>query len=66
MLLTIGDAARGAGLPWQLLRQGADHEVWGLDGLRVVIPRHRELNERTAIGILRRLEDKLGTGWWRT
>jgi len=66
LLRTIGAAARDAGLPWQMLRQGSDHEVWELDGLRVVIPRHREINERTAGKILRLLEDKLGQGWWRT
>lgn len=66
LLRTIGEAARGAGLRWQLLRQGSDHEVWELDGLRVMVPRHREVNEQTAGKILRLLEDKFGAGWWRT
>jgi hypothetical protein len=66
LLRIIGAAARDAGLRWQLVRQGSNHEVWRVDGLHFVIPRHREVNERTAREIMRLLEDKLGRGWWRT
>ena len=31
---------------------GGSHEIWTLGGQRLVIPRHREINERTAEGIL--------------
>ncbi len=50
---------------WRLLRQGAGHEVFILDGQNVLIPRHRELNEITALAILKQCEAKLGTRWWR-
>ena len=53
-------------MDWRMLRQGASHEVWDLDGLRVTIPRHREVNEVTAGKILRLLEELLGPGWLRT
>jgi len=65
MLRLIGGAARSAGLEWLLVREGAGHEVWELDGIRVMVPRHREINERTALAILRVLEDRLGDRWWR-
>jgi mRNA interferase HicA len=39
---------------WRLLRSGGRHDVW-TDGLREeAIPRHREVNERLALTILRR------------
>jgi mRNA interferase HicA len=36
----------------ELVRQGANHELWSLGGQRLTIPRHREINERTARGII--------------
>jgi mRNA interferase HicA len=54
-----------AGLRWMLVRQGGDHEVWDLDGIRVLVPRHREVNERTALRIRELLEDRLGDRWWQ-
>lgn len=41
------------------------HDVWECGGLRVSIPRHREINELTSLGIMRALEQKLGEDWWR-
>ena len=35
-----------------LVRQGRNHEIWNLGRGRLVIPRHREINERTAEGVL--------------
>ncbi len=32
--------------------EGGNHEIWRLGSERLVIPRHRETNERTAAGIL--------------
>ena len=37
----------------RLLRQGK-HEVWLLGTERIVIPRHSEIDEHTAMAILRR------------
>jgi hypothetical protein len=65
LIRSIASTARATGLRWTLVRQGSGHEVWDIDGLRVIIPRHRELNERTAGQIMRLLEDKLGPDWWR-
>ena len=61
----IRKAAKAADLSWELLREDGDHEIWALDGTQVSIPRHTELNEFTAQGILRTFDGKLGKGWWR-
>jgi hypothetical protein len=34
-------------------------------GTLVTVPRHREINELTALAIERLLEAELGEGWWR-
>ena len=58
-------AARRRGIAWTLVRQGADHEIWQCGSTRVVIPRHREINEGTAFDVQRRLETELGKEWWQ-
>jgi hypothetical protein len=50
---------------WDLLRSAGGHDIWSLDGIRIPIPRHNEINEYTAQGILKATESKLGEGWWR-
>jgi len=61
----VADAAHAAGRTWVLVRQGSAHELWRLDDRRITIPRHREINEVTALAIMRALEAELGEGWWR-
>ena len=39
------------------VREGGNHEICTLAGERLVIPRHREVNERTAEGIIRKAEE---------
>ena len=65
LLRTIQRAANEAGLPWELERQGASHEIWRLAHVRVVVPRHREISGLTARRILKGLEPMLGKDWWR-
>ena len=52
-------------MAWVLVRQGADHEIWQCGSTRVVIPRHREINEGPAVDVQRRLETELGEEWWQ-
>jgi len=61
----VGDAAKRRGLIWELARNGANHDVYSLDGLVIPIPRHRELGEQLAVGLLKECEPKLGRRWWR-
>lgn len=46
--------ALSAGRGFAFLREGANHEIWMLGDERLVIPRHREINEHTARAILKR------------
>ena len=61
----IANRAQTVGVKWEFEAEGASHEKWRCGRVRVVIPRHREINERTAEGICRGLESELGEGWWR-
>ena len=65
LIRRVGEAARAADRSWVLIREGAEHEVWGLNAKLVTIPRHREINEVTARAIFEALESELGEGWWR-
>ncbi len=49
--------AASADLALDLVREGANHEIWRIGNERIVIPRHREVNEYTAEGILRRARE---------
>lgn len=49
--------AASADLALDLVRQGSNHEIWRIGGERIVIPRHREVNEHTAEGILRKARE---------
>jgi mRNA interferase HicA len=66
LLRRVARMARSRGVAWRLDRQGANHEVWRCGSVEVTVPRHREINEITAIGILTSLEEALGKGWWRS
>lgn len=65
VLRRISSEAKQQGLDWRLARQGANHEVWSLDGLVIPVARHREFGNRAAEMIWRECEIKLGEGWWR-
>lgn len=61
--MSIG--AREAGVAWEFVREGTGHEIWSLGGRLLPIPRHREINEETALAVLRQLDPRLGKRWWR-
>ncbi len=42
-------------LKFNLIRSGGKHDVWYKDGIgNVIVPRHREINELTAVAILKK------------
>ena len=47
------------GVELRLLRQGK-HEVWRFGTERLVIPRHNEIDEHTALAILRQARKSTG------
>lgn len=66
LIQKIAKGAKDAGVSWSRLPGGTGrHEAWECDGMRIPVPRHREINEYTAQGIMRDLEAKLGKDWWR-
>ena len=48
----IRATADSAGAELVFVRQGSNHEIWSLGGGRLVIPRHRNINEHTANSVL--------------
>jgi mRNA interferase HicA len=65
LIRKITRAAKDTGIDFELQREGANHSVFRCGGQPVVIPRHNEINELTAKGIMTDLEGELGTGWWK-
>lgn len=65
LIRKIRRAAKKVDKSWgEQLPPGAKHEVWICGKTPVTIPRHRELNEYTAKGIMKDLESELGEEWW--
>ena len=52
---------REAGVESLFIHQGGNHEIWRISNRLLVIPRHRDINERTAEGIVRRVEEVIFT-----
>jgi mRNA interferase HicA len=65
LLKRISTAAAEAGVKFDLIREGGEHSVYQCGTERFTVPRHVEVNEITAQGILRHLESQFGRGWWR-
>jgi mRNA interferase HicA len=51
---------RGCG--WWLDRQGGRHEVWTNGKMTEAVPRHRDIDERTARSIARKAQANPGQG----
>jgi mRNA interferase HicA len=45
-------------LGWSFIRSGGNHDVWSDGERQEAVPRHREINERLALAILRRARRK--------
>ncbi len=60
----ISEAAKALGLSWVEIREGANHTVYGLDGLRIPIARHRDIDDQMCRVIYKECEPKLGEKWW--
>ena len=51
--------ARDEGRTLDFIREGSRHTLFSIGRARVVVPRHREVNERTAQAILRKVRKEL-------
>jgi mRNA interferase HicA len=61
----INKVACQSDLKLELVREGGKHTIYRCGSQLVTVPRHREINEMTAIGIMADLEAELGKGWWK-
>jgi len=52
LLKTLRNEAKQRGVSFTLARQGGKHEVWAFGDSKVSIPRHRDIAEGTAKGII--------------
>lgn len=53
LLRALRLSAKEAGVDLAIVRNGASHDIYRLGDLVITIPRHNELNEMTARGILK-------------
>ena len=61
----IAKAAKVHGADWLLDRNGANHDVYTLNGVMIPIARHSEFGNLAAETIWKECEEVLGKGWWR-
>lgn len=62
LIRKLEKAATARQVSFVFVREGANHTVYSFGGQNVIIPRHREINERTAQSILK----GVGIEWQRT
>lgn len=62
LLTAVRSMAQASGASFDLVRHGASHDIYRVAGLTVVVPRHTEINEMTARGIIRDVQDHLRNG----
>lgn len=65
ILRTISKAAKDNGLAWAVLREGANHTIYSLDGLLIPVARHTEIDNLMAVIIYKECAAKLGEDWWK-
>jgi hypothetical protein len=65
LLGKIAKAARAAGVDFSQIRDTGRHSIYRCGDVIFPVPRHNEINEFTAQGIVKDLESVLGVGWWR-
>jgi hypothetical protein len=61
----IATAAAAQGVTFTVIREGARHTVYDLDGIKIPIARHNEIGDRMAEVIYKEAAPKLGKDWWK-
>ncbi len=57
LIRRLRSIAKEVGGELEFVREGANHEIWTIAGQRIAVPRHTEINERTAQGIIKFAEE---------
>lgn len=66
LLDMIAAEARRQRRSWELLRHGANHDVYLLDGhVRIPVARHREVTNDYAALVYRQCAGVFGERWWK-
>ena len=60
LMRRLNAIARTGGMDLQMLREGRNHEIWTIGDERLVIPRHRRINDITARSIIAEAERMVG------
>ena len=58
LLNTLDQVAKAAGTTIDFVREGGGHSVYRIIGANIIIPRHREITERTAKSIIKQAEQE--------
>lgn len=61
----IEQVARSRDVSWQLHSEGANHSIYLLEGKRIPISRHAEIDDLLAERVFKECEEVLGARWWR-
>lgn len=61
----ISRAASAKGVRFELVREGAKHQLWRCGSATTAIPRHSEIGTGLVVEIRKDLEPALGKDWWR-
>ncbi len=56
LLNKLGQVAKATGTSFEFVREGGDHSVYRINGTNLIIPRHREITERTAKSIIKQAQ----------
>jgi mRNA interferase HicA len=56
LLQELRKIAKAKDLTLMLLRHGSNHDLYEMGSVRLTVPRHAEINEITAKGIIREAE----------
>lgn len=65
LIKKVSKAAKAKGKTFELVRNVGNHDIWQCGNTKVPVPRHTEVVEYTAEGIMKALEDELGERWWK-
>ena len=57
LIKRIREIAQEDGFELTFVREGGNHEIWSIRSHRLVIPRHREINEYTAQSIINMVKE---------
>ncbi len=57
LIKRIREIAKEDGCELTFVREGGNHEIWAIRSYRLVIPRHRKINEHTAQSIIKMVKE---------